>query len=615
MTPWFIESPDPSIYLGDNYLVLDFECTNRKHGSPYDPANRLLLACWSVGRGHPDSGQGSGVRRHWGTEFEQSDLLGAIGRADYFIAHFTKFELGWLERCGLDLRHTLPYCTQIGEYVFAGNRKLAGGLGLEASCARYGLHGKRSFVAKLIEAGVCPSEIPRQALEEYCANDVVITERLFLRQRERLAELKLLPVTFARNLLTPVLVDIEPRGMCLDPQRVEETYSDYSGRYNKLLSDFQALTGGINPKSGKQMREYLYTKLAFEEVTDHRGTPLRTSGGTKGTPQARTDKKVLPLLRAVTKEQKEFKELAIEIAKLKVPVQNLKKMQAIVAKGGVPLTYATLNQTVTGTGRLSSSAQGEGDFQQQNTDRAFKRLFKARQPGWVLIDADAPQLEFRVAAHLGNDEVARKEIVEGADVHALTAAVYKCDRQDAKPRTFAPLYGSTSGTAQDKAYQKAFRAKYKAIFEEQTRWTWKVASEKQLRIASGLIFYWPDTEVQRSGYIKNTTSIFNYPIQSFATADIIPLSLVLLWHELSSSQAYLVNTTHDSVLIEAPECEVDSLLDCVVECLTVKIYDMLKSLYDVEFSVPLGVGIKVAEYWSEGKEQKHNGAVPQKDSK
>lgn len=600
--PWFISDPNPEIYLSDNYIVLDFETTNIEHGSPYENQNRLLLSCWVLGRNHPNRKSGR-AHNQWGSEFEQSRLLEDIRNAQFIVAHFTKFELGWLSRCGLDLRSTLPYCTQIGEYVLAGNRKPAGGLGLEASCERYGIPGKHSFVSQLIKAGACPSTIPIRSLESYCAQDVQSTEDLFLRQRAALSRELLLPVAYCRNIVTPVLVDIESRGMCLDPARVKEKHGEYSARYAELLTRFSALTGGINPKSGKQMREYLYTKLAFQEVTDHKGNPLRTKGGKKGIQQPRTDKLVLPLLAASTPEQKEFKSLAIDIAKMKVPVQNLEKMKKIVDKGE-RIVYASINQTITDTHRLSSSGR-RGGFQFHNFDRAFKPLFRARNDGSVVIEADAPQLEFRIAAHSGNDPVAKRDIASGADIHSFTAEVLGTSRQNAKAHTFKPLYGGQSGTAAEKRYYKAFREKYEQIYKTQTEWTYEVARTKELRIASGLKFYWPDTEIKRGGYVSNTPSIFNYPIQSFATADIIPLTLVLVWHQLAGMESFIVNTIHDSIVLEVPASEVDLVSECLVFCFQTGVVDMLKKLYSVDFTVPLGVGIKTGAFWSEGEETKH----------
>lgn len=602
--PKFIEFPNPEIYMGDNYVVLDLETTNKDKGSPYEGTNRLLLADWVRGASHPNYGRGR-HRYHWGSEFEQSELLDDIARADFIVCHFTKFELGWLARCGMDLRHVLPYCTQIGEYVYAGNRQLPGGLGLDATAGRYGIGEKRHFIAACIEAGICPSELPPGELAAYCAQDVALTESIFLRQRETLRELGLLATAYSRNIVTPCLVDIESRGMCLDDGRVRAEHASYTERYSALLKAFENLTGGINPRSGKQMREYLYEKLKFEEATDHKGNPLRTSGGKKGVPQPRTDKEVLPMLKATTPEQKEFKRLAMEIAKLKVPVQNLNKMVKVLDRGE-SIIYASINQTVTDTHRFSSTGR-RGGLQFHNFDRAFKPLFTARTTGSLIIEGDAPQLEFRAAGHLGNDSAARRAVVSGEDVHALTASILGVTRQNAKAHTFKPLYGGNSGSPKQKAYYKAFRKKYPDIYKTQKGWTLDVARDKYLRTATGLRFYWPNTRVSPDGYISNTPSIFNYPVQSFATADVIPLTLVLVWHSIVDlgRDVFLVNTVHDSIVGECTEEKLEKYVECLVECFTSKIYDMLERLYGIRFSLPLGVGIKAGTHWGEGEERKY----------
>jgi DNA polymerase I-like protein with 3'-5' exonuclease and polymerase domains len=212
-----------------------------------------------------------------------------------------------------------------------------------------------------------------------------------------------------------------------------------------------------------------------------------------------------------------------------------------------------------------------------------------------------------VATFLGHDQVALEDILSGVDVHAITASTLGVGRQAAKPFTFKPLYGGNSGTPRERKYYKYFRERYVGIYRTQQSWTMEVALRKSLTTATGLRFYWPDTEISQSGYVTNTTSIFNYPIQSFATADIMPLVLVLIWHRLASfgDHATIVNTIHDSIVADVADDVLAEYKRVVVECFTRDIYPLLERLYGIKFDVPLGVGIKAGEWWGEGKEEKY----------
>jgi DNA polymerase-1 len=629
--PDFIRNPNPNIFLSDNYVTLDFETTNFEKGSALDERNSLILACWSVGRSHKQFRDGrDNAYSHWGDEFSQGKLDQACASADFIVAHGAKFECGWLKRCGVDLRKVLPFDTMIGEKVLAGNKKLPiKQQSLDATAARRGLGKKEAFVSKLIRSGVCPSNIPATALQTYCLQDVHLTEQIFLAQRIELAKLALLPVAFVRNITTPALADIEFAGMALDPARVGETYTEYALKYAELEEKFAELTGGINVKSGKQMAAFIYGKpdptvpdydvnkpsgLAFEELTDYRGRILKTPAG-----KPVTDKETLSKLKANTPAQRAFLKVAKELVKLKTPLQNLTKMSEICKAASAagkanpkdPIVYASYNQTVTATDRLSSTGR-RGGFQFQNFDRAFKKLFRARRLGWLVCEADAPQLEFRVAAFLGHDEVAIRDIQEGVDVHTNTAtqifgSVTPELRQQAKPKTFRPLYGGNSGTPREQRYYEWFRQRYDGIYRTQSGWTHAVARDKFLVTPWGLRFYWPDAEYGAKGYVKHTTEIFNYPIQSFATADIIPLCLVLVWHrvaELGSDDCLLTNTVHDSISAEINPKVLDKYTGFLVESFTQDIYELVKGIYGITIDVPLGVGIKSGEHWGEGKESK-----------
>jgi DNA polymerase I len=601
MLPKFVTRPDPSIYRGNNYVVIDFETTSLDKGTALRGDNRIVLACWHVVRGSETE-----VSSHFGGEYELERLVEACQRSDFIVAHNAKFELQWLERCGLDLGETLVYDTMLAEYVLGGNRYRAGQLGLNSIAGRRGLGHKNDTVTKLIKAGVCPSEIPRAWLLKYCHQDVRLTHDLFLLQREELAEHGLLPVLYTRCLLTPVLADIEKNGMYLDAERVRKSYERAEADLFELNVKLHTLTGGINTNSGPQLAKFLYEDLKFKELTDHRGKVLRTPAG-----RPKTDTDTISELRASNKKQREFlevysrhREVSNELTKY------LRKWQECCENDNGHLT-AYFNQHMTQTHRLSSSGS-KYKTQFQNFPRAYKPFFSAPEEGWVVGEADGAQLEFRIAVHLGRDERGLRDIESGEDVHAftsqtLTEAGEPTDRQTAKAHTFKPLYGGQSGTPAQVVYYQAFRDKYKGIAETQQRWINEVLETGKLVTEWGLIYHWPGTKMSRSGYVENTTSICNYPVQGFATAEIIPIAVTFMWHWLRHSdlRMRIVNTIHDSIICLLPEGETQAFHELAQQCLINDVYDYLDRAYGVKLTVPLGCGVKVAKHWGEGKEAKY----------
>jgi DNA polymerase I-like protein with 3'-5' exonuclease and polymerase domains len=599
--PSFIINPNPDIYLSNNYAVIDFESSNYDKGSAIDPRNRLVLTVCRVGPDHPDAQKWgpSRTRTFVGNELEQGDLCAAVGQADFFVAHHSKFELQWLYRAGADLRKLLPYCTQLGEYVRAGNRRWP--LSLDATSRRYGRRGKLHLVHSLIKGGVNPEDIPTKLLEEYCTEDVDLTEFIFLKQRQLMREEGLLPVFYCRNIFTPVLASMEFEGLQLDSDRVIAEYRRLFAEFTDAKRDLDSITGGLNQNSSKQLRAFLFDKLGFELPRDHRGNVISTAGGVVSVGKA-----VIEKLKPRTDEQRRFVDAYRRIIPLKKRIQILESMVQCCEEDNGQV-FAAFNQSVTQTHRLSSSGRKWG-FQFQNFPRAFKPLFRARDAECVLVEGDAPQLEFRVAAELGNDRRAIEAICRGVDVHELTSKVMSLERTLAKPYTFKPLYGGNSGTDKERAYYEAFRREYSDIYNTQRGWVYKVLTDKAIRTWSGLVFYWPDTQLQRSGYVTNTPSIFNYPVQSLATADIIPVVVTALWHRLGHAEAdvqriRLVNTVHDSVIAEVPKSMVQYYRQQLIKAFTEDVYTIVEKLYGRAIKVPLGVGIKIAEHWGDTKEE------------
>ena len=232
-------------------------------------------------------------------------------------------------------------------------------------------------------------------------------------------------------------------------------------------------------------------------------------------------------------------------------------------------------------------------------------------------ESDGAQLEFRVAGFMGQDAVAYESIANGEDVHSFTASVLtangqETNRQDAKAHTFKPLYGGQSGTKAEQAYYTAFKQKYTGIAAAQERWKGEVVKTKQLILPTGLRFYWPDTRVTSTGYITNSTNICNYPVQYFATGEIIPIGLVFMWHwiKVLKLQSFIVNTIHDSIASEVHPEEQEIIKSLGQRSLTDDVYTYLHKVYGIKFNFPLGTGSKFSRNWALTKEEHKFESVP-----
>jgi DNA polymerase-1 len=594
--PEWVTNPNPDIYLSDNFITLDFETTNIEFGTAINPKNSLVCGAWSYG---------GETKVLFGNEYKFQELLDDIAKADFLVGANIKFDLQWLHRCGLDLTKIIVYDTQIGEYVFQGNR--SANLDLDSVASRYGFGGKSGLVSKLIKLGVCPSTMPESWLREYNIRDIRLTEQVFLKQRKILKDLGLLPTQYTRCLLTPVLADIERHGMIVDEERVKKIHGKLSIEYNQVIGDMNKLTGGINPRSGKQVGEYLYDTLKFEEIK-RRGKPMRTPAGNR-----LTDSDTILALVPKTPEQEQFLTLKKRQSYLEAKLsKSFQKFYDCLNDPDEPgVLRFKFNQTVTQNHRLSSSGT-KYKIQGQNIDREVKPIFKARRKGWKVGELDQAQLEFRAGAFLGQDERAMQSIIDKEDVHKFTATqlcmvdledVTDEMRQDAKPETFKPLYGGEYGTPEQMAYYKAFRAKYPELSATQEDWTYEVLRTGKLKTITGLIFYWPGTKMNSRGQIDNKRNIYNYPISSLATADIVPIGVVCLWHRMASSgiESFLNNTIHDSAIAEIAPGEEQVFEELGKQAFIDDTYKYLKDCYDIDWNVPLEVETVIGDFWKDKK--------------
>ena len=264
--------------------------------------------------------------------------------------------------------------------------------------------------------------------------------------------------------------------------------------------------------------------------------------------------------------------------------------------GGDGVLHTQFMQCVTTTGRLSSR---NPNFHNQPRGGTFpiRRVVISRWDGGNIVEADYAQLEFRVAADLAKDDVAKQDIIDGVDVHQFTAAILTSagqptSRQDAKTHTFKPLYGGLTGTRAEKTYYKSFLVKYDGIRNWHTKLLNIVDKYKALILPSGRKYTFV------TGIAENRTKIKNYPVQGFATADIVPLATVLLdkLYKKHKLKSLIINEVHDSIVTDAYPGEETLVADLKVEAM-LGVIPELKRRFDYDLNVPLEVEVKCGKNW------------------
>ena len=261
------------------------------------------------------------------------------------------------------------------------------------------------------------------------------------------------------------------------------------------------------------------------------------------------------------------------------------------------ILHPSFNQHITTTGRLSSS---KPNFQNMPRGDKFpiKRAITSRFYKGSIVEVDFAQLEFRTAVFLAQDEQGMKDIADGVDVHQFTADVIGCSRQDAKAHTFKPLYGGMMGKKKEKEYYQTFLDKYEDIAEWHLKLEDKAVKTKIIRLPSGREYYFPNVYKLKYGGTNQSTAIKNYPVQGFATADIVPIACINVWNMLQDKKmkTRLINTVHDSVILDIHPDEYDVAIDILKQGFS-SIKDTLKERYDCDLNVPLDFEIKSGKNW------------------
>ena len=280
---------------------------------------------------------------------------------------------------------------------------------------------------------------------EYACEDADITLRLKNVLEPKLDEAGV--ALLFRDIEMPlvdVLADMELNGVCLDTEALHETSEVFNKRMTAIEQHIYELAGEqFNISSPRQVGDILFGKM---KIVDK---PKKTKTG-----QFVTSEEVLQQLRSKSPIIDEILNYRGLKKLLSTYVDALPKL--INPRTG--RIHTSFNQTVTATGRLSSSDPNLQNIPVRDDDGKEIRKCFIPEPGCLFFSADYSQIELRIMAHLSEDENMIEAFREGFDIHAATAAriwhkdigeVSPAERKKAKQANFGIIYGITTyGLAQ-----------------------------------------------------------------------------------------------------------------------------------------------------------------------
>ncbi|GIX48619.1 MAG: DNA polymerase [Candidatus Tectimicrobiota bacterium] len=394
--------------------------------------------------------------------------------------------------------------------------------------------------------------------------------------------------------LIEVLAAMEMRGIAIDTAYLRAMSEALQAQLEARLQEIYALAGeAFNVNSSPQLQRILFDKLRLP-----RGKRTKSGGHS-------TDVSVLETLA-----------LEHELPQLILEYRHLAKMKSTYVDALPQLVHpqtgrvhTSLNQTVTETGRLSSSNPNLQNIPvRSELGRQLRRAFVAA-PGHLLVSADYSQIELRLLAHFSEDPVLIEAFRQGQDIHTRTAmevfgvpaaAVDEQMRRLAKTVNFGIIYGlSPYGLAQRlrighdeaRAYIEGYFARYprvKAYLEgiiAQARQQGYVTTLLQRRRYLPQINH-PNRSVREAA---ERTAI-NMPFQGSA-ADLIKLAMVRLYQQIRRERlpCHLLLQIHDELLFEIPEAAVDAMV--------ARIRETMEQVWPLR--VPLTVEVGQGRNWAE----------------
>ena len=506
------------------------------------------------------------------------------------IGQNIKYDIVVLARHGLEVSGPL-FDTMVAHYLLNPEESHS----LDAIARQY-LNYRMVPISDLIGTGknqLSMRDVPLDEVGPYACEDADITLQLSDILAEKLDELGLRQIAETMEFpLIYVLAEMERTGIRVDPAVLAEISEQLEKELAELERQIYELAGQeFNIASPQQLSEILFDKLKLRVVS-------KTSTGKSSTKES--------VLQELATEHP-LPGLILDwrqLAKLKSTyVDSLPKL--IHPETG--RIHTNFNQTVTATGRLSSSNPNLQNIPvRSERGREIRKAFVPEE-GWKMLSADYAQIELRILASLSGDEALKEAFRKGEDIHTATAArvfgvppeqVTREQRRKAKMVNYGIPYGvSAFGLAQRlrcpvkeaqeliEQYQRSFPgvARYLALQVERAR------EKGYVETLLGRRRYVPDIH-SRNRTVRSFAErvAVNMPVQG-TQADMIKLAMVRIHDRLAEEKlkSRMLLQVHDELVFETPPEEMTRLRKLVVHEMT----------HALPLDVPIEVDVGVGDNW------------------
>ncbi|MDD5043715.1 MAG: DNA polymerase I [Patescibacteria group bacterium] len=508
------------------------------------------------------------------------------------VGHHLKYDLEILKEAGINLRG-MGFDTMLASYLLnPGSRAHK----LDTIVFNELGHRMISF-EDLVGTGknkVMITDVPVEKLAEYSCEDADYTWQLKKNLEAGLVKEKLAELLEKLEMpLIEVLATMEKSGVKIDSQFLKKMSKKMSARLEDLAKEIYKIAGvAFNINSPLQLKEILFDKLKIST----QGLKKIKTGISTAAPELEKMRGRHKIIDLISEHR--------ELAKLKSTYLDALPKLVSEVDGRV---HTSFNQTITATGRLSSSDPNLQNIPiRTELGREIRKAFIAEK-GFKILSADYSQIELRVLAHIADDKNMIKAFREGQDIHTTTAAkinnvapseVTGEQRRAAKAVNFGIAYGmganrlaQSTGMSREEAQE--FIGRYFGLYPNIKKY---IEGTKNFALRHGYV----QTLFGRKRYLPDITSglpqlrsaaermAINMPIQGTA-ADLIKMAMIVIYKELPaiSKTARMLLQVHDELVFEVPEQEAKKVGEFIKE----KMENIFK------LKVPLIVDVTLGDNW------------------